>query len=117
MLVEQPVPVMAAGAVDRAAMAGEEPAKQAQAVLDRLNSSLAAGDARALEDCFLASQAYWKDALALTYHLRTFTTPGVIAAGLLETRELRGATRDIALDGAQFIPATPVLVSNRFFKP
>ena len=53
--------------------------------------------------------------LALTYHLRTFKTPGVIAASLLETNRLRTIKGNIQVDGgAMFIPATPVLVSMKF---
>ncbi|KAL1629247.1 hypothetical protein SLS56_005470 [Neofusicoccum ribis] len=109
MMDQQPVPVVAPGTVDAASMAGEEPTKQAQAVLDAFNAALAADDAEALESCFFASQAYWKDALALTYHLRTFKDPGVIAASFLETKKLRGITDGIKLEAARFIPATPVL--------
>lgn len=66
-----------------------------------------------LEACFYADQAFWKDQLALTYHLRTFKTPGVIAASLLETEKPRSISKGIAVDGvALFLPATPVLVSE-----
>jgi hypothetical protein len=67
----------------------------------------------ALESCFYADQAFWKDQLALTYHLRTFKTPGVISASLLETKKLRSLSKGIAVDGAAlFLPATPGLVSE-----
>lgn len=114
MMAQQSVPVIAPGTVDLASMAGEEPTTLALAVLSTFNAALAADDAKALESCFLADQAYWKDQLALTYHLRTFTTPRVIAAGLLETKKLRGVTGEVKLEGsAQFIPATPALVSEQ----
>ncbi|KAJ5505916.1 hypothetical protein N7453_004873 [Penicillium expansum] len=91
-------------------MVGDEPTKQAQAVLDKLNTALARNDAEALEDCFWKDRAYWKDQLALTYHLRTFKTPGIISASLLETNKLRAIKGDITIDGgAMFLPATPVL--------
>lgn len=98
-------------------MAGDEATKQANAVLNRLNAALAPDDAATLESCFYADQAYWKDQLALTYHLRTFKTPGVIAASFLETKALRRIPNGIEVDGAAvFLPATPVLVSNGGFR-
>ena len=113
MMDEQPIPSIAPGTLDPDSMAGDEPTKQARSVLNRLSAALAAGNAEMLESCFFPSQAYWKDQLALTYHLRTFSTPRIIAASLLETKALREATGEIAVDGeAQFIPATQTLVSN-----
>ncbi|KAJ5122344.1 hypothetical protein N7526_009281 [Penicillium atrosanguineum] len=91
-------------------MAGDAATKQADIVLSRLNAALAKGDAAALQSCFYADQAFWKDQLALTYHLRTFKSPGVITQSLLETEKLRSVSKGIAVDGAAlFLPATPVL--------
>ncbi|KOC15292.1 putative monooxygenase [Aspergillus flavus AF70] len=110
MMGQRPLPTIPAGTIDPASMAGDEPVKQARAVLDRLSAALAVDDAIALESCFFASQAYWKDQLALTYHLRTFSGPSVIAAGLLETKNLREIAGGVAVDGgAVFLPATPTL--------
>ena len=111
MMDQQPLPNLIPGLIDPASMAGDEATNQAQVVLGRLNSALAEDDAKMLESCFYADQAYWKDQLALTYHLRTFSLPGVIAASLLETKALRGVTEGIQVDGeAIFLPATPILV-------
>lgn len=113
MMDQQPLPSLAPGLIDPASMAGNEATNQAQAVLEKFNAALVADDAKALESCFYAETAYWKDQLALTYHLRTFNTPGSIAAGLLETSKLRGISKDIEVDGAAtFLPATPVLVGG-----
>lgn len=112
MMNEQPVPLLAPGLVDPASMAGKQATIKANALLDRFNVALANRDADKLAGCFYASQAYWKDILALTYHLRTFSTPGVIAAALLKTNKLRQIENGISIDGAAiFLPATPVLVS------
>ncbi|KAL2751906.1 hypothetical protein ACRALDRAFT_1059061 [Sodiomyces alcalophilus JCM 7366] len=108
-LEKNPLPVIAPGTVDAEALAGDEPAKQASQVLAQLNAALAARDASAVESCFFPEQAYWRDSLAFTYHLRTFNTPRGIAASLLETAKLRGVSGDFQLDGAVFIPATPTL--------
>lgn len=113
MLAQHPLPVIPPGTVDPASMAGDEPTKQALAVLKTFNAALAADHADALESCFFAEQAYWKDHLALTYHMRTFYSPGIIASALLETKKLRDIAGEIKLEGAaNFIPATPVLVRS-----
>lgn len=113
MMDESPLPTLAPGLVDPESMAGDAATKQANAVLSRLNAALANRDAAALESCFYADQAFWKDQLALTYHLRTFKNPDVITESLLETAKLRSVPKGIAVDGAAlFLPATPVLVST-----
>ncbi|CDM36621.1 hypothetical protein DTO006G1_1649 [Penicillium roqueforti] len=110
LMAQNPLPLLAPGMVDPVSMADYEPTKQTQLVLDNLNTALARNDAGALEDCFWKDQAYWRDQLALTYHLRTFKSPGIIAASLLETNKLRAIKGDITVDGgAIFIQATPVL--------
>lgn len=113
MMDEHPVPSISSGTLYPVSMAGDEPTKQACSVLNQLNAALAAENAEILESCFFPSQAYWKDQLALTYHLRTFATPGVIAASLLETKALRKVKGEIMVDGkAKFSQAMPNLVSN-----
>lgn len=112
LFADQPIPVVHPGTVDPASIAGDEPTKQALAVLGKLNSALADDNVEAVADCFFDGQGYWKDALALTYHLRTFFGSRIVAAALLETKKLRDVTGAFALEGpAVFIPATPVLVS------
>lgn len=92
-------------------MSSEEATKQARTVLSAFNNALSSNDAKKLASCFFAGQAFWRDMLALTSHLRTFTTPSVISAALLETKGLRGVVGDVALEvAAIFIPASPVLV-------
>lgn len=113
MMDECPLPALVPGLVDSESMAGNVATEQANIVLSRFNAALANNDAASLEACFYADQAFWKDQLALTYHLRTFKTPGVIAASLLETDKLRNISKGIAVDGAAvFLPASPVLVSE-----
>ncbi|KAK9855342.1 hypothetical protein MYU51_002791 [Penicillium brevicompactum] len=110
MMAQQPLPQLAPELIDPTSMTGDEPTRQAQIVLDGLNAALAANDAGSLKSCFLGDEAYWKDQLALTYHLRTFKTSDIIATSLLETSSLRAIKGDIKVNGgAMFIPATPVL--------
>ncbi|KAJ5722321.1 hypothetical protein N7488_000356 [Penicillium malachiteum] len=112
MMAQQPLPKLAPGLVDPASMAGDQATIQARAVLEKLSAAIANGDFKALEQCFYADQAYWRDQVALTYHIRTFRTPGVVASSLLETTKLRKITAEgIRVDGsAVFLPMTPVLV-------
>ncbi|KAK3365607.1 putative monooxygenase [Lasiosphaeria ovina] len=110
MMAQQPLPVVAAGTVDPASMAGDAPSRRAAAVLSAFNAAVAAGDAAALASCLLAEQAHWRDQLALTYHLRSFTTPAVIAASLLETEALRGVPEGFKLQAdARYIPVSETL--------
>ncbi|KAB5545495.1 hypothetical protein GE09DRAFT_967951 [Coniochaeta sp. 2T2.1] len=110
MMSENPVPTSAPGTVNPASMGKGEPTTQAPAVLNDVNAALARKDANRLESLFYPEQAYWKDLLSMTYHTRTFSTPGVIAAGFLETARLRQLVGGFELEGdAVFIPATPVL--------
>jgi hypothetical protein len=86
--------------------------QQALAVLQKINSALAANDAEALENCFYAEQAFWKDQLALTWHLRTFISPTKITSALLEIRKLRNLTGNFEIrDKAHSAQVGPTLVS------
>jgi hypothetical protein len=112
MMAQQPLPTLAPGLIDSSSMTSDEATSQARAVLDIFNAALAVDDAKTLESCFYADQAFWKDQLSLTYHLRTFKTPGIIAASLLETAKLRGISKGFEIDGsAMLLPVTPTLVS------
>jgi hypothetical protein len=112
MMNKNPLPMLPPGLIDPATMVGDAATKQAQSVMSTFNSAIAANDYEMLASCFFDGQAYWKDQLAMTYHLRTFKSAGVIAASLLETKGLRAVKEHIAVDGAAvFLPATPVLVS------
>lgn len=113
MVAQAPLPVIAPGTLDSVSTDGPEIQKAALAVLCEVNAALAADDFEKLKACFFPGQAYWKDQLALTWHLRTFATPAVVAAALLETKELRGLAEGIKLEGTpHFVPATPFLVRS-----
>ncbi|EEU40655.1 uncharacterized protein NECHADRAFT_76016 [Fusarium vanettenii 77-13-4] len=109
IVAERPIPVLLQDTVDLISLTNDEARKQALGILDDLNAALAENYLNALERCFFSEQAYWKDTLALTYHLRTFFDPRVIAANLLETRRLRGINGRLELDAAAFTPTTPTL--------
>lgn len=111
MMAQRPLPVISPGVVDLAFMTTEESTKQALVVLKKFNAALVADNVKELEDCFFPSQAYWKDVLALTYHMRTFTTAEAIASAFLHTKISRGIDGEIKLEEAQFIPATSTIVS------
>lgn len=104
-----PLPSIAPGTVDHTSMSVEEAAVQARQVLWKMNNALAARDAETLASCFFPFQAYWRDQLGLTCHLRTMTGPSAIAAGLIETSGLRERTGEIEFVRAQFTPAAATL--------
>ncbi|RTE77631.1 hypothetical protein BHE90_007863 [Fusarium euwallaceae] len=109
MMDRQPVPVLDQETVALVSLPDESATEQAFAVLNAFKAAVAAEDANTLQSLFFAEQAYWKDILALTCHLRTFFTPEVIVANFLYTKKLRGVTTEWKLEGATFIPATPAL--------
>ena len=88
MLADNPLPSIAPDVAPHAPSANDA-TLLAAAALDKLNAALASKDVSAVEACFFLSQSYWKDNLALTYHLRTISTAVRIADSLVETAELR----------------------------
>ncbi|KAF5987671.1 K+ transport flavoprotein [Fusarium coicis] len=106
---ERPIPVLPPNIVGKISSQGIDPSGQATAIVKALHDALKENDTQALQDCFFADQAYWKDALAFTYHLRTFQSPSVIAANLLETSKMRGPSMTWNVESAIFVAATPVL--------
>ncbi|GAB7357353.1 hypothetical protein MBLNU459_g8301t1 [Dothideomycetes sp. NU459] len=110
LMSQYALPTIATGTIDLNSMGSDEPTKQALAVLKTFNAALVADDSETLKSCFFAEQSFWKDELALTYHLRTFTSPDAVTASLLETKNLRGLSGGFEIAGeAQSVPATPVL--------
>lgn len=111
--VYRPLPKVAPGTIDPAAMTGDSPATHAQAALAAFNTALASNDAEKLADCFYPEQAFWRDIVALTSHLRTLMQPNVIAAALLRLKSLRGVEGEIELAGdPHFAIMSPVMVSR-----
>uniref|UniRef100_A0A0D2Y376 FAD/NAD(P)-binding domain-containing protein n=1 Tax=Fusarium oxysporum (strain Fo5176) TaxID=660025 RepID=A0A0D2Y376_FUSOF len=106
---ERPIPVLPLKIVEKISFEDVDPSGQATAVVKTFHDALRESDIQALQDCFFADQAYWKDALAFTYHLRTFYTPSVISANLLETNRARGPSIRWNMESAVFVAATPVL--------
>ncbi|KAI1339768.1 hypothetical protein F5Y15DRAFT_407096 [Xylariaceae sp. FL0016] len=111
MMAKHPLPIIAPGTVDASLMTPKETAKQATGVIDVFNAALHSGDTTKLQQCFFPEQAYWRDQLALTYHIRTFIDAGVIAESFLDTAKLRGIPEGIKIeaDSAKLVSVTPVL--------
>lgn len=109
--VYRPLPKIAPGTVDPAGMTGDVPLTQTQEVLDVLNAALASNDAEKVAGCFFPEQAFWRDIVALTSHLRTFIQPGVVAAALLQLKGLRGIEGGIKISGdPHFVVMSPVMM-------
>lgn len=116
--VYRPLPKIAPGTVDPAGMTGDVPLTQTQEVLDVLNAALASNDAEKVAGCFFPEQAFWRDIVALTSHLRTFIQPGVVAAALLQLKGLRGIEGGIKISGdPHFVVMSPVMVSDKMAYP
>ncbi|KAJ4005727.1 hypothetical protein NW752_011055 [Fusarium irregulare] len=106
---EHPLPILSPDTVNLISFSESAELEQASVAIDALNSALVANDVDALQACFFEEQAYWKDTLALTWHLRTFTQHLRIAKSLLETKQARRCDSEWIIEGAVFVPATPAL--------
>jgi hypothetical protein len=83
-LENYPLPVIVPGTVDPTTLTADKLAKQALDLLATFNSALdALRKTETPESRFFPGQIYRKDAPTLTWHLRTFTSPSVVAASLL----------------------------------
>ncbi|KAH0370707.1 hypothetical protein KCU65_g2268, partial [Aureobasidium melanogenum] len=95
---------------DLDSMSSSEVTSAARNALEQFNTALHANNTEELEKCFFPEQTFWKDQLALTWHLRTFISAPQIATDLLETKKLRDITGDFEVRGeAQFVQAGPNL--------
>lgn len=70
-----------------------------------LSQSLDSQDGLKAKSCFFGDQAFWRDVLAFTYHLRTFEGGAVIAPAMLELTQQRGI-----VDGFHLIPQSVMKV-------
>ncbi|ETS86267.1 hypothetical protein PFICI_00095 [Pestalotiopsis fici W106-1] len=108
MMADRPLPLIGPEILETI-NADQAPA-HAKQVLDEFNRALASNDVGRLASCFFEKQCYWRDQLALTWHLRTIESPRNCAASISETTALRGVPAGFTIKGApQFIPAAPTL--------
>ncbi|KAI1357742.1 hypothetical protein F5Y08DRAFT_323485 [Xylaria arbuscula] len=86
-------------------------AAQTQLVLSSLNSALNSSDVDMLAGLFYPKQAFWRDIAALTSHLRTFSTPRVIAAALMKMKTERQVKDMMEVVGdPQLVVVSPTLI-------
>lgn len=113
MIADKPIHQLAEDILRNEPTGIEHAAEQARQAIRTLVTALTSGDEEGLATCFFSTQAYWKDNLALTYHLRTFESRKVVARGLIQTSGLRGGIDHFELveSSVVFIPATPNFVS------
>jgi hypothetical protein len=97
--IYRPLPKIERGIIDPALITGDEPTVLARTALDAFNEALASNDADKLADCFYAEQAFWRDIVALTSHLRTIALARLIAPVFLDLVALRGIAGKIKLAG------------------
>lgn len=74
-------------------------------VLVAFTTALYGRDPVILEDLFFTEQAYWKDSLAMTYHLRTFNDRGPITQALLYLNSKRKVGK------SKVVPESPTPIS------
>jgi hypothetical protein len=91
-------------------MGGDVASKEVTAAMKLLNDAVERADLRKLATCFYESQAYWRDTVALTAHVRTFTTRGVITTAFFDDGGAQRYHNGLQLERAQFISATPVSI-------
>lgn len=109
-LVKHPLPTIPAD-INVDALSGEQRTSIAKGVLENLNHALYSSNADALARCFFPDQAYWKDVLALTWHLRTFSGARTVAAALAKLTALRKIEGEVKLEGEpMWVRVSPVLV-------
>ncbi|KAJ4123046.1 hypothetical protein NW768_010038 [Fusarium equiseti] len=106
---EHPLPILSPETVKLISFSESTELEQASVAIDAFNTALADNDVDALQACFFAKQAFWKDTLALTWHLRTFREPLRIAKSLIETKRARRCDGEWIIEGAVFVPMIPVL--------
>lgn len=70
----------------------------AKAAVVALNGALHGNDEQHLASCFY-EQAYWRDIVALTSHLRTIDGPLVVSSALLKMIGLRGLAGEVTMTG------------------
>lgn len=96
-------------------VARSQATREASDVISDLVEAMYLEDAVAIENCFFAGQAFWKDQLAFTWHLRTFITPKHIARALFETQQQRCLTTLFyPLGNADLVQIGTKLVSRSF---
>ncbi|KAI4758567.1 hypothetical protein E4T52_09246 [Aureobasidium sp. EXF-3400] len=110
LMKEYALPIVALVSAEFGAKDNLEVTQQALAISQEFNAAVATDDAEALGSCFLTEQAFWKDQLALTWHLRTFISPSRITSAFLETKKQRDIAGTFEIRGeASFARVGPSL--------
>ncbi|RDW68723.1 uncharacterized protein DSM5745_08483 [Aspergillus mulundensis] len=106
-----PLPSLTPELIAKTSIKEDDATSKARATISLLNTALETSNPQLLASCFFPGQAFWKDQLALTYHLRTFTDRDVIVAALLETSALRRISdgRMEMQGAAKFVAVSPTL--------
>ena len=84
--------------------------KIAGALIQELASALGDNDRQRCRNLFYESQAYYRDAFAMTYHRRTFKTPETICLALLKLNKDRKTEGFALTPGSQYMSVLPNLV-------
>ena len=110
--VSKPLPSIPLGTIDPNLMNATATAASAKMVVDAFNAAISSGKVEKLADCFYA-QAYWRDIVALTSHLRTLDDSQAIATALAELIDLRGLAGGFEMTGEpHFAVMSPFMVRS-----
>ncbi|KAF1970017.1 FAD/NAD(P)-binding domain-containing protein [Bimuria novae-zelandiae CBS 107.79] len=98
------------GTLDPASIDKHATMTSARTVLNAFNAALTSNDVQNLANCFY-EQAYWRDIVALTSHLRTMEKPRVVATALLQMVTIRGLEGKVEIMGdPQFAVMNPFMM-------
>jgi hypothetical protein len=109
--VSKPLPKIPPGTVNPALIDSSAVMTYTRSVMDNFNTAISSRDVEKLSECFY-EQAYWRDIVALTSHLRTIESPRVIATALLHTINLQGLKGNFEMIGdPHFAVMSPSMVN------
>lgn len=109
--VYRPLPKIPPGTVNPAEITEDVPLAQAQLAVNALNAALNSNNTGDLAKCFYPDQAFWRDIVALTSHLRTLIQPKAIADALLHLNSLRMTEGGVEISGKpHFVVMNPSMV-------
>jgi hypothetical protein len=112
--VSKPLPKIPPGTVNPASIDSSAVMARARSFIDAFNIALSSDNIEKLSE-FFYEQAYWRDIVALTSHLRTIESPRVIATALLHTINLRGLKGNFEMMGdPHFVVMSPSMVNYSF---
>ncbi|KAF2745945.1 FAD/NAD(P)-binding domain-containing protein [Sporormia fimetaria CBS 119925] len=98
-VISRPLPSIKPGLIDPSSITSDEAGVHAQAALSALTEGLLAQDLEDLVKIFFPEQAFWRDTIAFTTHIRTFSGARVAATALQDLARVRGLGKGFTIEG------------------